>query len=381
MQIPSIMPYFLSVFPRKAWRFLPASSVHFGPPRRLAKYARYRKTTGERWIPLSPSQPLQLPDPLLPLPSEFPKPSRNKHSTRELGVALFRDCRVLTQHGWVVGRNDCWLPEFHAGSNSRDSKVYYISKLKGVRRLRGRTLNLGGTWADENFYHWMVDAVPKAEIYLQAFGDWSTLDQILMPKLSTPTTRRIESLLGLPEEKIIRLHAKDHYRCDELLVPSLPSKNGCVFLPWIVEFHRRLFTPAQAVGASRLFINRKGNREIENHQEITPWLEAEGFIEASEDIDVLRGQLAAATHIVGVHGAALANLVYAQPGTRLLELIPTSNPWPCFRDLSAAAGLSYAAISCQSLHHRRHRFGVNTTANFVVKPADFRAALTALLEK
>jgi len=39
------MPYFLSVFPQKAWRLLPASSERFGPPRRWATYADYRKKT------------------------------------------------------------------------------------------------------------------------------------------------------------------------------------------------------------------------------------------------------------------------------------------------------------------------------------------------
>jgi len=299
---------------------------------------------------------------------------------QEQGVALIRDCRVLTHQGWVVGRGDCWLGEFHSWGNSPQAPIYNICTLKPARHLRGRTLNLAGLWADGNFFHWMLDVATKAEIYRRALGDWSALDHILMPSLSTPTTRLIESNLGLPKEKILRLSAKDHYQCDELLAPSLPMAGGACF-PWMVEFHRRLLAPAQSDGTSRLFINRKCTRTIENHQEIALWLESKGFAEASEDIEILRGQLASATHIVGVHGAALTNLVYARPGARLLELIPTSNPWPCFRTLAAAAGLAYAALGGQSLRHRRHRYGDNTTANFVIKPAEFHTALAELLEE
>jgi len=272
------------------------------------------------------------------------------------------------------------VSDFHRRSNSPHSPVYHITKLKPAQRLRGRTLNLGGLWADGNFFHWMMDAIPIAELYRQAFRDWSGLDHILMPDLLTPTTRFIETKLGLPDEKIVRLSYRDHYRCDELLVPSLFMRQN-VCLPWITEFHRRTLGHVPGDGTTRLFIGRRGTRMIENHHEIMPLLKSEGFEEASEEIGRLRNQLASATHIIGVHGAAMTNLVYARPGARLLELIPSSNPWPCFRTLAAGVGLDYAAISGKNLWHRRHRYGDNTTANFNVNLTEFRTALAVLLEK
>ena len=48
--------------------------------------------------------------------------------------------------------------------------------------------------------------------------------------------------------------------------------------------------------------------------------------------------------IVGAHGAALTNLVFCRPGTRVIELFSPRYVNPCYRDLCVAAGLSYAAV-------------------------------------
>ena len=48
--------------------------------------------------------------------------------------------------------------------------------------------------------------------------------------------------------------------------------------------------------------------------------------------------------MVGVHGAALTNLAFCRPGTRVLEILGQEYVNPCYRDLSAAAGLRYRAV-------------------------------------
>ena len=48
--------------------------------------------------------------------------------------------------------------------------------------------------------------------------------------------------------------------------------------------------------------------------------------------------------VVGAHGAALTNLAFCQPGTRVVELFSPHYVNPCYRDLCVAAGLRHAAV-------------------------------------
>jgi capsular polysaccharide biosynthesis protein len=46
--------------------------------------------------------------------------------------------------------------------------------------------------------------------------------------------------------------------------------------------------------------------------------------------------------VVAPHGAALANLVFSRPGTRMMEIFTPAWMPPCFYALARAGGLKYA---------------------------------------
>ena len=52
---------------------------------------------------------------------------------------------------------------------------------------------------------------------------------------------------------------------------------------------------------------------------------------------------AGATHVVGPHGAGLANVVFCPPGARLLEILPASYGTPAFYCSRPVVGVDYAA--------------------------------------
>jgi capsular polysaccharide biosynthesis protein len=88
-------------------------------------------------------------------------------------------------------------------------------------------------------------------------------------------------------------------------------------------------------------------RRILEEERIIEWLKTQGF----EIIDCgqmsVKDQAAAFAHaelIVGPHGGALTNLIFCRPGTKVVELLSSKYPNPCYRNLCGVAGLPYFGI-------------------------------------
>jgi len=104
--------------------------------------------------------------------------------------------------------------------------------------------------------------------------------------------------------------------------------------------------PSGRVPARRLFIGRKGAklRRLKNEDEILAMLAKEGFEPFMPDANDQRSQIEAfraADIVVAVHGAALTNLVFCRPGTRVVEIFPSNFIKSPYLWLAAKLGLEY----------------------------------------
>ena len=100
---------------------------------------------------------------------------------------------------------------------------------------------------------------------------------------------------------------------------------------------------------AKLYIDRgkSKRRKIPEEERIIDWLKTQGF----EVIDCgkmsVKDQAAAFAHaelIVAPHGGALTNLIFCRPGTKIIELLSSEYPNPCYRDLCCVAKLPYIGI-------------------------------------
>ncbi len=255
----------------------------------------------------------------------------------ELKLALTQTGQALGGVQALVGN---WSPKSHRalGPNLR------------IRRKRpGRALLLGTKEAG-NYYHWMLDCVPRWKLMVEAgFMDY---DYVLlnMDTLSKSFCRDILDLLGVPVAK--RLHCSTIFlhEFDWLVTPSMPFPRWEVSA-WACEWVSSLFNGKNAYAPERIYISRRAttNRPLTNEAELESELTAHGFkVIQPEQFSVAEqaAMFRRAKCVVAPHGAGLTNLIFAPRGTQLIELFPPHYAKPsCFYNLALANALHYSRIA------------------------------------
>ena len=138
-------------------------------------------------------------------------------------------------------------------------------------------------------------------------------------------------LLGINSDKIIE--SQNNYNLietDTLIIPSFVSRS-CYTPKWVVDYLRKKLLPhiesisGPTHSPHKIFISRKkaSHRKVINEDEIFNILEPLGFkryfledLALLEQISLFKN----ATDIVAPHGAGLVNLIFANAGTRVIEL-------------------------------------------------------------
>jgi hypothetical protein len=340
----------------------------------------YSQTHASRWIGIDPPRELSLPDPFTSNLAAPMSLTQSTYAVPATGIAVIPHARLMGAECWVIGENDTFLGNFHEEGDSRFAGIYGLVRPSPPIFLPGQTLNLCSAYAGHNFYHWMMDGIARADLFLRTGFSWNDVTQVLVPKLDSEATRAVVAALKIPSTKILRPPYGAHYVCEELWQPTLPS---LARLPGAasVAFHRGLLPLKERnqPRTKRLYIGRAGPRGPIDLSTLEDDLRRNGFEKAEvENFEYLREQLSSASHVVAIHGAAMTNLLYCQPGTRVLELIPSNNAWPFYRALCAAGDMPYGAVVGTSARRRLHP-KVPRNASFAVDPQEFKTALAQLL--
>ena len=116
-----------------------------------------------------------------------------------------------------------------------------------------------------------------------------------------------------------------------------------------VRFLRGSLPADPEKGVELLFVGRgkEGHRPLLEVEKIWAGLQKLGFAQIEPEKMSVAEQARAfrsARVVVGAHGAALANLAFCRPGTRVVELFSPLYVNPCYRSLCLAAGLLHGAV-------------------------------------
>jgi capsular polysaccharide biosynthesis protein len=203
--------------------------------------------------------------------------------------------------------------------------------------------------ASGNYYHWLLDLVPRVLLLKHAAQNFSNYDALLLNGSRANYEREILAALGVPPEKIRYVDSRERFQIASAVFPSMDIN---VIAPWKVHGLRDLPFSGKQNQHRRLYLSRAraAVRRIANENEISEVLRHRNFeIVEAENLS-WREQanlFAGASVIVAPHGAALANIVFCKPGTRVVEISTRAGYGDWYWQLAAVAGLSYEVLEAQ----------------------------------
>jgi len=213
------------------------------------------------------------------------------------------------------------------------------------RRIAGNCALIGAI-GHNNFYHWMLDVLPR--IGLVRAAGFGAIDHWIVAESKLAVTRELLAHCGIERDRLVAVGRGGHVECEQLVVTSAPGKI-CQPTPRSVEFLRTIFAraPGNGGGGRRIYVARRGRRKVDGEAALAPVLKRFGIESvAMEDlsIDAQISAFRGASLIVGAHGAALANIVHADHGAALVELMPPGYLNHTYFLLAGACALRYLPI-------------------------------------
>jgi hypothetical protein len=369
----------------KLLRSLPGTSTSIGPPRQLcqtlAAYVQLGSSGGRcTYLELQPGEQANR---ILPSPRAEGIDSRfyaDQHRTLpSAGLAIIPGGRVLTTSGIVVAPPDYLISEVAPSFLNRDpntNPIFLSIKLPKLEKITCSVAVLTSRYS-QNYFHWLFDTLPRLKL-LQDSG-------VHYERIVAPCQMRyqFESLdaIGHLRDKLLDPSLL-HVEATQLLVPTLPGFSGNP-PKWACQFLRESFlSPLEGKrpkGKGRkIYISRWrcGTRKVLNEPELLDSLQPMGFDSVSlEDLSFLEQvRLFADTEVVvGAHGAGLSNLVFCNPGARVVELFSPSYIRTCYWAVANQVGLNYDyAVGKSSSKNRR--------ANGSLVHENFEAEISQILE-
>lgn len=204
-----------------------------------------------------------------------------------------------------------------------------------------------------NYYHWIVDGLYDV-FDLEVSGVLGDLDRIVIG-LPGPAPAFIADSLQASGFDVSRFDLS--FAPFDVAGATVVKPMKQPEPPGLVHHMGRLRTALSLEDAAlrrptrRLLLSRRDatTRRLTNEHDVEAALGVHGFETIVPGSMTFAEQVAAfssAQLVVAPHGAALANLAFAKPGTSVVELFPQASGSPCYRDIADAVGLRYARLTC-----------------------------------
>jgi len=263
--------------------------------------------------------------------------------------AVFDETGVSRAFGYIQGAppETAWL--------SRDADAIWVDKKSlSEAPFYDKSCLIFYNGNLHNYYHWIAEGLLSLDI-LAGIGATPNV-RIALPKSMDVNAlidhRGTLRALGFDTiesvefgDKIIKVREAIWVHSEDFIERAPAS--------YLKDFQQRIASKYADAGGSRskrLLIERKGpTRKIENFEQVQEFLAQQGFetiiLEGMSIVEqILLFQNA--EFVIGTHGAGLTNLLFCEPGTKVIEFMPSIEMRPFFWLISDKLNLTHAVQFC-----------------------------------
>lgn len=305
------------------------------------------------------------------------------HSTyREMSVLRLDSARILGEVGHILTRDGTLLAD---GSFENPATFYgsglwrtLVTPHEPAQRLAGNTCVLGSLWSGINYFHFLFELLPRVEMVCRSGIALGEVNQFVVNPLKFEVFWEALTQSGIARDRVLVSSPSAAFEVQHLIAPSSLQGTGHM-RKWVCDWLNQTFTPCPDASRQslRVFVGRSdaNRRHLDNQAEI--WeqvLLPLGFQIVRWDGQSIRSQaalFASAEVVVGVNGAALTNLVFCRPGTRVVVIHHPAYLSRWFYELAATRGLDYYYVVGEPTPHTARRWN----GDYAVNPSTLAALL------
>ncbi|MBC6435313.1 glycosyltransferase family 61 protein [Nostoc sp. HG1] len=253
--------------------------------------------------------------------------------------------RVIGNAGTVITHDDRFLCDV-SGIESSEHHVFPYLKLPKCEQV-SETVAVLATGAGGKYFHWLLDALPRLEIIKKTLPKGlDSIDKYIVNRGISAIPESLE-VLGISSNKLLFCDSNFHIQPTSLVIPSLPGSIGDP-PAWVCKFLRESFlkNKADINTPSRLYISRAKAeyRRVKNEENVVKCLSNYGFTVVYLEEYSFAMQIALLSNaevIVAPHGAGLSNLIWCNPGAKVLEIFSPNYVNVCFWAIANQMELEY----------------------------------------
>jgi hypothetical protein len=253
---------------------------------------------------------------------------------------------------WLMGGNAWFLrnPRYAMG---------FLASLVSLRPMKFECGLLILLPFDNNYYHWLIETLPRLSLF-EARGKFPDGCFLYMPSLKERPSFVWDSIDAVGWSHRTRNLTNGSYRVNRLMVPTLTAPRGHISndaLLWlrskfVVQINLSKSSKEQL--SERIYVSRDDAlvRKVVNSKEVDALMSEFGFRKVVMSGMTVSEQaiiFSSASVIVGLHGAALANVAFCRRGATLLEIFMDGWFTKAYFNIARQLEMSYGCFLAENL--------------------------------
>jgi hypothetical protein len=243
-------------------------------------------------------------------------------------------------------------------SKPESNSVIQIGTPRVLKKFKGKIFSLVQGISGENYFHWILDILPKFFIVSKNYK-LKNIKYFYLPEIKKYQMLTLK-LLGINKKKIINSKVYRHIYGDAIITVDHPWYNKgyihaqAVHMPrWIIIWIKKKFLSYKKKFncSKKIYIDRTESKfkhcQIINDNEIYNYLKNKGFKKYQVGKLNFLNQIYlfwSAKIIIGAHGAAFTNIIFCKPNTKIIEIRPDFHPGRNYERISKINKLDHRTI-------------------------------------